>query len=676
MPAEVDADTVKEHRSFCRFCEALCGIVVTVDGSQVLGVRGDPEHPISAGYTCPKGRSLPSFHHADGRLDRPRIVRDGRTEHVGWDRTLTDLAERIGAIVATHGADSVGVYLGTGSGFDPAGRRAARQLIRALGSRSVYTSATVDTPCKPLVAELMGGQPMLMPLIDEERPGLTLLIGTNPVVSHGHLNAFASPRTRLRRLAAEGELWVVDPRRTETAALATEHLRPRPATDHVWLAWLVRELLAEPTAGLEQRAIGVDALRAAVAPFDLARTVRETGLSAEDLTRLRDAIGRRGGLAGQTGTGSTMAPNANLTEWLLWAVHVLTDSFDRPGTTWFNPGFVCGFDRSTRSATDAVPGVGPASRPELPRRYGEYPCAAIADEIEAGNLRALLVVGGNPALALPDAERLTAALGRLDVLVVADVIENETSAQATHVLPVAGQLERADLPHFIDQLQPAVVAQYTPAVVPLAAERRPMWWVFARLAAALGHDVLPGADLDTATDDDALAPLMTQARMPLAELVQHDGAVVAAGAVFGWASALLRGGRWDLAPQPLVDQLAAHRLTTGLTLLPHRQPRHLNSQLAASGTSDGRQDGATIVLHPADAQEHGLSEGHAARLSAAGSSLVGNVHLDPDLQPGVVLVPHGFGAPNVNVLTSDTRDVDALTGMVVLSGLPVEIALA
>jgi len=666
----------QERRSFCRFCEALCGIIVTVEGDQVIGVRGDPDHPISAGYTCPKGRSLAAFHHSPDRLDRPRIVRDGRTEHAGWDRTLADLAERISTIIAEHGADAVGIYLGTGSGFDPAGRRAARQLVRALGSRSVYTSATVDTPCKPLVAELMSGQPMLMPLIDEDRPGLTLLIGTNPVISHGHLNAFANPRTRLRRLAAEGELWVVDPRRTETAALATRHLQARPATDHVWLAWLVGELLATAPVGLDQRAIGADALRAAVAPFDLERTVRETGLTADELTGLRDAIVRWGGLAGQTGTGATMAPNANLTEWLLWAVHVLTDSFDRPGTTWFNPGFVCGFDRTPRTPTDATPGPGPASRPELPRRYGEYPCAGMADEIEAGNLRALLVVGANPVLALPATERLTAALGQLEVLVVADVVENATSSIATHVLPVAGQLERADVPHFIDQLQPAVVAQYTPAVVPLHADRRPMWWVFARLAAALGHDVLPGVDLAAATDDDALAPLMTQSRVPLMELAAHDRAIVSDGAVFGWAKAILRDGRWDLAPSPLVEQLARHHRTIGLTLIPHRQLRHLNSQLATSGTSDGRHDRGTIVLHPADAEEHGLSEGCEARLSASGSSLVGQVRLDPDVRPGVVMVPHGFGDPNVNILTSDTVDVDPLTGMVVLSGLPVEIAPA
>lgn len=665
--------TSRDVRSFCRYCEALCGVIVAVEGDRVLSVRGDAEHPISRGYTCPKGRSLPAHHHAPDRLDRPRTLRDGQSAEPGWDAVLEDLAARLRSIVTEHGPDAVGVFLGTGSSFDPAGRRAARQLMRALGSRSVYSSTTVDTPCKPLVAELMGGQPMLMPLIDEERPGLTLLIGTNPVVSHGHLNAFANPRTRLRRLAAEGELWVIDPRRTETAALATRHLQPRAATDHAWLAWLANELLSDADDLLQERAVHIDVLRDAVAPYDLARASDETGLATQDLLDLRDAIRRWGGLAGQTGTGCTMAPNANLTEWLLWVIHVLTDSFDRPGTTWFNPGLISGFDTTRRRPTDAIAGPGPRSRPELPRRWGEYPCAALADEIDAGNLRALLVVGANPAIALPTAERLAGSLRRLDVLAVADVAETSTTALASHVLPVAGQLERADVPQFIDQLQPAVVAQYTDAVVPLSADRRPMWWVFARVAELLGLDVVPGLDIATCTDDDVLALLMADARVDLATLADHDGPLVADGPVFGWATDLLRGGRWDLAPEPLVTQLAAHRPTVGLKLIAQRQLRHLNSQLADSGTADGRRDGPFIEMHPADAAECALNDADEACVVSEEGSLVGRIRLDEGLRRGVISVPHGFAAPNVNSLTSDRAQVDPLTGMVTLSGLSVQV---
>jgi anaerobic selenocysteine-containing dehydrogenase len=666
-----------EIRSYCRFCEALCGVLVTVDGDRVSSIRGDRDHPVSQGYTCPKGRSLPEFHHAAERLDAPqlRVGRDLRT--VSWDRLHADLAGHVGSVISEHGPDAVGAYLGTGSAFDPAGRRMARKLLQAIGSRSLYTSASVDTPCKPYVAELMAGQPMLMPLVDEERPGLTLLIGTNPVVSHGHLNAFTNPRTRLRRLAEEGELWVVDPRRTETARLATRHLAPRPATDHLWLGWLVRELLS--TTDLEDlraRADGVDDLAEAVAPFDLDHVTATTGLSASDLTDLLAAIRRYGRIAGQTGTGCTMAPNANLTEWLLWALHIVTDSFDRPGGAWFNPGFISGFDRRRREPTDGVPGPGPRSRPELPRRYGEYPCAAMADEIEAGNLRALFVVGANPVTALPDAGKLATALERLEVLAVADVLPNETTARATHILPVAGQLERADLPHFIDQLQPGIVAQYTPAIVRPGADRRPMWRVFAELAAALGHDLMPGTDPSTATDDDALAPLLVGGRATLDALRSADQAVLDEGPVFGWIRELLPNGRWRLAPRPLVNQLTSLPAPTPLALIPGRQLRHLNSQLAAEGTQDGRRDEPFLHIHPEDANEAGVSHASTARIAHDGKEVVATVVVDPDIRRGAVWLPHGFGHPNANLLTSDRVAVDPLTGMPTLSGAPVTVTPA
>ncbi len=667
---------MREQRSFCRICPALCGIVVTVDDDdRVVGVRGDRDHPISQGYTCPKGRSLPAFHHADNRLDHPLLRVGDQFEPVSWERTFDDLQRSLSSVIADHGPDAVGAYLGTGAAFDPAGRRIARKLLQSIGSRSLYTSTTVDTPCKPLVSELMSGQPMLIPVVDEQRPGLTLLIGSNPVVSHGHLNAWSNPRTRLRRIAEEGELWVIDPRRTETARLANRHLAPTPGTDYIWLGWLVRELLKDADeVALRERASGVDELAAAVAGFDLERVVEQTGLDRQELLDLLEAIRRHGRFAGQTGTGTTMAESANLTEWLLWALHIVTDSYDRPGGAWFNPGYVSGFDRRDREPSAGSAQPGPPSRPELPSRWGEYPCAAMSDEIESGNLRALFVIGANAVTSLPDTERLTAALEQLDLLVVADVATNETSELATHVLPVAGQLERADVPHFIDQMQPAVVAQYTDAVVPPQAERRPMWWVFAKLGQRLGFDLMRGVDPDEASDDDAITPLTVTAQRPLSELKEHAGEVdLASWAEFGWSERLMPDGGWRLAPAELVEQLEQMEAPPRLSLIPRRQLRHLNSQLAASGTEDGRRDPPHVLVHPDDARELGFEAGDLVRVRANGHALELVVEPDESIRRGVVSVPHGFGALNVNVLTSGVESVDPLTGMVRYSGVPVEL---
>lgn len=670
-----------EHRTYCRYCISLCGLRVTTDGDRVVEVTGDREHPVSAGYTCPKGRSLGAFHHRPDRLDHPMLRRDGELVRVGWEELLDDLAARIAPIVEESGPDALGSFLATGAAFDPAGRTAGTRLLRALGSHSAYSSATVDTPGKPLVAELMGGYPGLIPAVDHDHATLALFVGTNPVVSHGHLNALPMPTARLRGLAERGEVWVIDPRRTETAKLATRHLAVRPGTDHAVLAFLVRELLPDgaDAAYLDAHAEGVEELASAVAPFDRDTAAALAGVPGADLDDLLAAVRRHGRLAGQTGTGVSMsAATANVTEWLLWALHVVTGSYDREGGMWFHPGFLTQLDRRRLRHSDGSAAPGPRSRPELPGRYGEYPAAALADEIEAGHLRALLVGGGNPVLALPQPERVSAALSRLDVLAVVDVLPTATTALATHVLPAAGQLERADLPLFVDRYLPQVSTQYTAAVVAPAAGRRPMWWVFAQLGRRLGVDVLPaGLDPDTATDDDVLATIGGRGRVGFDALRAADGPVLAERAVYGWVTDQLPGGRWRLAPPALVAQLAAAPLTAAgpgaLRLIPRRQIRHLNSQLTDDGAGRTGREAAAAGLHPADADDLGIADGDLVELRSAHGSLRCVAQVDDSLRRGAVAVPHGWGAPAVGALTSDRADVDELTGMPLLTDVPLTV---
>lgn len=667
-----------EHRSFCRFCIALCGIVVTTEGDQVVRIRGDEEHPLSRGYTCPKGRALGRAHHDPRRLDRPLLRRDGELVEVSWDECLDDVAARLRSILDAGDPDAVGTYLATASSFDASGRRLAEKFVRALGSRSKYTATTVDTPCKPLVAQLMAGHPGLVAALDHRDARLVLLIGLNPVVSHGHMNSFPDPVVRLRGLAAQGELWVLDPRRTETARLATRHLQPRAGTDHVVLAHLVRELLRDGADEdyLRDHATGVERLRAAVEPFDRDGAAERTGLDPSDLDDLVATVRRHGRVAAQTGTGTTMSPAANVTEWLTWALHVVTGSWERPGGMWLHPGFLKQLDRRSLSPLPATPAPGPRARPELPGRFGELPCAGLADEIAAGNLRGLFVGGANPVTSLPDAGRLVPLLSGLELLVVSDVVMSETAELATHVLPALGQLERPDVPHYIDQFQFEVASQYTDRVVAPVAERRSMWWHYASIAHRLGLDLLDGRHPDEVTDEELLAPLAERSRADFATLREAPTAVVAERAAMGWVERdLLPDGRWEAAPPELVAQLAALSDPAPLVLTPRRQLRHLNSQMAADamGSSADRPE---ALVNPADAADAGIADGQEVLVRSASGSLVVRAKVVDDIRRGAVSIPHGFGTANVSVLTSGTHDVDPLTGMVTQSGVPITLAPA
>jgi anaerobic selenocysteine-containing dehydrogenase len=659
----------------------MCGVLVTVEDDRAVAVRGDRTHPLSSGYLCSKGRALAEFTNAAERLLHPQLGRADARRTTSWDIALDDLAARIGRIVDESGPDAVGAYLGVASAFDNAGRWAGEALLAALGSRSRYTSTSNDAPSKPIVGELMAGLP-LFPVVDEAHATFTVLIGANPVVSHGHTLGFPDPVRRLRDLAGPGrELWVVDPRRTESAKLATRHLQARPGSDHVLLAYALRSVLADgpvDRAYVADHTAGVDRLAAAVERFTLDVAVEQTGLAAAELESFVAAIRRHGRIAVQTGTGATMAIVANLTEWLARALEIVTGSADREGGNLFNPGFAVGLDLLGPLPTPvSTRAPGPPSRPDL-QSFGEFPVSAALDEMEAGNLRALFVIGGNPVTSFPEATRLTGALTRLDVLAGLDVVESDTTALASHVLPCAGPLERADLP-FIDMLYPAVATQYTVAAVRPTGESRPAWWVLASLAERLGRPILPG-DLtaDAATDDDVLAIRFESSPRSFEAVREHEGALVLGPPRAGWVTEnVLPEGRWDLAPLELVDQLASAPAPAPFTMVARRQPRHLNSQLRTIAPPGGAHDRPDIVVSRIDAQREALVEGATVAVRSAHGAVVGSAHIDDGIRPGVVSVPHGWSGalgPNVGNLTSATEDVDPLTGMIVQTALAVRIA--
>jgi anaerobic selenocysteine-containing dehydrogenase len=662
-------DREVEQRSFCRICNAMCGIIVTVDGERIVRVRGDADHPLSLGYTCPKGRSLPGFHHDPRRLDHPLIGR----RRVGWDELLDDVSSRVRSTVDAAGPDGVAMYLASGSAFDTAGRRAAERFLRVLGSPQKYTATTIDTPSKPLVAELIGGWSGLTPIWDHERSKLLVLIGSNVAVSHGHSNAISAPLVRLRQHRSRGgEVWVIDPRRTETARAADRHLAPRPGSDWLVLAHLVRALLPEPgTAAdeaLRNRASGVDALRAALEPLTPAATSAGTGIRRDDLDDLVAAVRRHGRVSALTGTGVSMSSTANVAEWLLWALHVVTDSYDEPGGMWFNPGYLLQLDTREIPAAVAAADSGPPSRPDLPRRFGEWPCAALISEIEAGNVRSLFVVGGNPATAFPDADRTRAALASLDTLAVIDVLPTETTELATHILPAAGSLERADVPWLLDAYQVAVATQFTPAIVPPAADRWPVWRIFAALGERLGLDALGGGlTAATATDEALLRPLAERSRGGADAVFAARSGVVHSGAVFGWVRRILPGGKWHLAPEPLVKQLESTRPSPPgqLYLIAHRQLHTMNSQLRNLTST-------AVLVHPAQAAALG-GDGTEVEVRAGRRVITGTLRSDDRMPRGAVAIPHGWSTPNVSGLTSADEDIDPLTGMVRQTAVPVRI---
>ncbi len=673
-------------RTFCRFCIAACGALVTVDEhARVIEVRGDPEHPSSRGYLCPKGRALGINHHDPRRLDHPLLGRVDDREQVGWDELLDDAAARLSDVVDRHGPSSVAFLVGNGGSFDASGRWALEQLQRRLGSGTKYTNMTVDTPAKPVVGTLMGGFPGLVPAIDHERATMTVLMGCNPVVSHGHMNSFPDPVRRLRALAAHGELWVIDPRRTESAELATHNLAIRPDTDWALVAHTVREILRSGADEeyLDRHVDGLEALAAAVAPFELDLTAAVTGLTTEEIEGFVAAVRRHGRIAMQTGTGSTFSPRSTVVEWLVWALSIITGSYDRPGGMWFHPGFFKQFDQRALTQLDSPAfGPGPSSRPDLPNVTGEMPGAGFADEVLSGAIRAVVVAGLNPLTAYPNLTRQRQAMDSLEVAIVADVVASELTDRATHVLPIAGPLERADLTYWADFLMIDVSGNHTPRIVDPAGDRRPQWQALAQLGARMGLDVVgDGLDPDTVSEEDVIDRVGRGGRRSVDELRAAPTAVVADESVFGWVhDRVLPGGRWRLAPAALVASLSELADAAGsarieqdtLALISARQLRHVNFQLAGVAVGGDRRDEPTLLLNPTDAARLGVTDASPVRVASATGQVTTTVAVTDHIRPGAVALPQGFEDVNVTALVPDD-DVDPHSGMPRQTAIPVTV---
>jgi anaerobic selenocysteine-containing dehydrogenase len=670
---------MRKLRTACRCCSVQCGMIATIDADdRVLKVEGDREHPATRGYSCAKGRSIPERHHTPDRLLHPRL--DGKV--TSWVECLDDLGGKLNAMRAAHGPGAIGRLLGTGGAYDTLGSAAMGRLSAALGTPQCYSVGTVDTAPLYRAAQMVTGfhamQPHWAP--EQEGPSLVILLGANFCVSHGYLGVDLSDPVRKLREYRErgGEVWTVDPRNTKTAMQSDRHLALRPGSDVWLLAWLVREILAE---GADQQELeshcaagDVAALRGAVAPFTRERASTQTGLSAEALDELLAAIRRHGRVAVLAGTGIAFSPHGLLCEWLRWALLVVTGSLDREDRKgmFFNPTSLAKIELGSWSDPSPVDRSDPppASRPDLPGFYGEHPVAALADEIEAGNLRALIVFGSNPLIALPEPDRVRQALSKLEALVVIDPFDTEVASMATHALPSAWLLERSDV-----RQRPSRI-QFSPALVAPLGEAQPGWWIFAQIADRLGLDIF-GDGVALADRDEAACyrAMFARARVPFDALQAAGVHGIETPRLDGWFhKAVLRERGWRIAPPAMIERLAQldGEPQQGAMLVSGRVDYATNS-MAFPNAMRHRGELPPIHLSADLAQAHGIAECDAVRIATVEGQIEGPAHIDPGLHPGTVWIGHGWSKRNVNRLIGSAR-IDPLTVQPFMSALPVRVA--
>jgi anaerobic selenocysteine-containing dehydrogenase len=469
-------------------------------------------------------------------------------------------------------------------------------------------------------------------------------------------------------------VWVLDPRRTETAALADAHIPVRPGADVAVLGALANALLTDGADEHELRdhcdPDEVRALRDGLAGFTIERAAAVADVDPTLLEHLvADVRASTGRIAMQCGTGVTMSRDGVIAEWLRWVILIASGSLDRASGMHFHRGLIRPLRRRSPKTS---PRVAPAakSRPELPRVLGQLPAVALAGEIEQGNIRALFVTGGNPLTAFPQPARLRAALATLDVLAVVDVAESPLTDLATHVLPATGQLERADIT-LAEMTALESRVQATGPIVEPVGDRRPVWWMFAALNHELGTETPGVADLEQ-SDEQYLRGVLGHARVDADDLFAAGPHGVATPIEYGWVrDELLADGRWNIAPAALLDRLAIYvdPEPGALVLAPRREMAWSNS-IAYGAVATG----AAVRMHPGAA---GRDTGESiVTLATEHGRITAHVAYDVTVREGVVSITHGRPDENPGDLTSEKVGIDALTAMPRAGGLDVNVTAA
>jgi len=487
------------HHRTCPLCEAMCGIVIEHRDGAVLSIKPNRDDVLSRGHICPKAVALKDLHEDPDRLRRPVRRTASGWEEVGWDEAFDDIEARVAAIRARAGRDAVALYAGNPVVHNLGAMLGIGDFIRALRTRNFYSATSVDQLPHMLAAQQMFGHQFLVPVPDVDRTRLFVCIGGNPVASGGSIMGAPGFERRIDELRARGGRFIViDPRRTESAEIADEHLAVRPGTDVFLLLGMLRVLLdaGRLDAGrLASLTDGVDTLRAAVAAFELPDLAVRTGIPAERIARLALEVADEPRALVYGRIGVCTQEFGGLTMWLLYCLNLLTGHLDTEGGMMFAEPAV----DLTRAY--GAPGHYDRFRSRvrgLPEFGNELPVAVLAEEMLTpgeGQIRAFFTVAGNPVLSTPNGRQLDRALAGLELMVSIDMYVNETTRHAHYILPPVGPLERPHYDVALSGFAVRNVAKYAPALFEPPPDSREDHQILGELALRLPIHVLKLAAL-------------------------------------------------------------------------------------------------------------------------------------------------------------------------------------
>ena len=711
---------VRQEKTFCGICEASCGLVATVADGRLVELRPDPDHPASRGFACSKGVQFGKVVDDPDRVTVPlRRTSSGEFEAASWDEALDDIGARLRAIRDQHGTESIGVAWGNPIAWNYSATVVMNGLAAALRTKHHYTSASIDVNNYWAAADMMYGNSTVNPLPDFAASDFALIVGANPVISHGSLVTTGRIREVLRDIPRRGgRVVVVDPRRTETARLF-EHVAIKPGADAWLLLAMLRVIFDEnrhDAVALARQTTGIESLRRLAGKIDLARAAAETGIDVDTITELALALATAPAASVYGRCGASLGPYSTLVKYLLDALAIVTGNFDRRG------GMVLGdpmVDFETLGARFGIAGRGRwKTRVDgVPEVMGTAPMACLPREITTpgrGQLRALVAMSSNMVTSAPESSTTADALAQLDLMVSLDPYVTETSRLAHWILPPTLWLEREQLPVFTQAQSTVPNAQWVKPILPPRGQARDDWWILDQIARRIGivPSVAPAARalgrlgfrptpstitdwvLRTGRHGDLFG--LRRAGLNKAKLLAHQGAVKLADACpVGVLDRKLH--THDRRIHLDIPELAAEvdRMVADagevpgfpLRLFSIRELRSHNSWLHNVPELMVGRRRCHAVIHPEDASTAGVHDHDDVVVTSPWGQVRVPVRVSDDVAVGAVGMTHGWGhdglwktakaagGSSYNLLTPNGADhIDRPSGNAFFNGIPVSVA--
>lgn len=684
------------HYRSCNLCEAICGIEIEHEDGKVLTVKGDRDDPFSRGHICPKAFALRDIYEDPNRLKTPvRRVGDEWIE-ISWDEAFDEIATRIGEIQKLHGRDSVAVYQGNPSVHNLGTLFSSGDLLKSLKTKNHFSATSVDQLPHHFASWAMFGHPLLLPIPDIDRTSYFLVLGANPLASNGSLMTAPDIIHRLDAITKRGgKIVLIDPRKTETARVASEHHFIAPSTDAYFLLALVNTLFSENlinTGALGEFTDGIDELREISKDFTPDSVAEKTGIAAAEIKRIAREFATSESAVCYGRMGLSTQEFGGLCQWLVNAVNILTGNLDRAGGAMF-----------TTPAVDVLAASKGANIHDrwrsrvrgLAEFMGELPVAALAEEMLTpgeGQIKALITSCGNPVLSTPNGARLNDAIAALDFYVAIDIYINETTRHASIILPPATGLEVSHYDVIFNVLAVRNVAKYSSALFEKSPGALYDWEILQTLAHRLGGGE---GDVKTVPPEVKLDFGLKFGKYGLSvEKLRENDHGLDLGALESCLPQRLftENKRIALAPEAIVGDVArlAHARNLDerpFALIGRRHLRDCNSWLHNSPTLVKGKNRCTLMMNSTDAARLEVKNDQQVRVVSRTGAVALPAEITDSIAPGVVSIPHGYGharkgarldvaAEHAGVSINDLTDhdlLDALTGNAAFSSVRVSV---